>query len=163
MKEADEIKDEIPEDAAFLGVLSLDGTIKSVEGMLPAIIAARKEGFKTLYLPKMHDVPLSTIDGIEFRYVETLQEVVESFSGQLAAFSLPTITPKEPTEQTFSFGKDYRHILGHKQAKWALEIAVAGGRNVLMSGPPGCGKSLLSETFPSFWRGISRTLLGTFS
>ncbi|WP_231514934.1 magnesium chelatase domain-containing protein [Oceanobacillus salinisoli] len=53
MKEADEIKDEIPEHAAFLGVLSLDGTIKSVEGMLPAIMAARKEGFKILYLPRL--------------------------------------------------------------------------------------------------------------
>ncbi|WP_068675261.1 YifB family Mg chelatase-like AAA ATPase [Oceanobacillus sp. Castelsardo] len=150
MKEADEVKDEIPNNAAFLGVLSLDGTIRSVEGMLPAIMAARKEGFEILYLPRIQDVPLETIDGLEFRFVETLQEVIDSFSGQLSAFSIQTKSLQEPIElPPPTYDKDFKHILGHKQAKRALEIAAAGGHNVLMVGPPGCGKSLLSETFPS--------------
>jgi len=149
MKEADEIKDKIPENAAFLGVLSLDGTIKPVEGMLPAIMAAKKEGVKILYLPRLQDIPLETIDGIEFRFVETLQEVIDSFSGQLSAYSLTTKSTQKPTDILPTYDKDFKHVLGHKQAKRALEIAAAGGHNVLMVGPPGCGKTLLSETFPS--------------
>ncbi|MFY3790509.1 YifB family Mg chelatase-like AAA ATPase [Ureibacillus sp. MALMAid1270] len=150
MNEAGEIKDKIPNDAAFLGVLSLDGSIKSVEGMLPAIIAARKEGFKILYLPRILDVPFDSIDGIEFRFVETLQEVIDSFSGQLSASFHAPISSNETVDSTpHTYDKDFKSILGHKQAKRALEIAAAGGHNVLMVGPPGCGKSLLAETFPS--------------
>ncbi|WP_068675255.1 YifB family Mg chelatase-like AAA ATPase [Oceanobacillus sp. Castelsardo] len=150
MKEANEIKDNIPEIAAFLGVLSLDGSIKPVEGMLPAIMAARKEGFKILYLPRLEDIPIETVNGLEFRFVQTLQEVIESFSGQISAFSLPIKSSQKPIElPPPTYDKDFKHVLGHKQAKRALEIAAAGGHNVLMVGPPGCGKSLLSETFPS--------------
>lgn len=69
----------MPADAAFLGVLSLDGAIKPVDGMLPAIIAAKKEGFKILYLPRLRDIPISHIDGIEFRFVETLYDVIDPF------------------------------------------------------------------------------------
>lgn len=98
MGEADEIEDPIPEEAAFLGVLSLDGSIKPVDGMLPAIIAARQEGFKILYLPPMPDMPINQIDGIEFRFVETLQDVIESFSGQLTVFSDSLKPAKVSTE-----------------------------------------------------------------
>lgn len=149
MKEAGDITEKIPNDTAFLGVLSLDGSIKPVDGMLPAIIAARKENFKILYLPHMN-LPLTHIDGIEFRFVETLQEVIESFSGQFTAFSVVPPTPLDTTDVSPPiYGKDFQHVFGHQQAKRALEIAAAGGHNVLMVGPPGCGKSLLAETFSS--------------
>ncbi|GAA0432141.1 YifB family Mg chelatase-like AAA ATPase [Lentibacillus halophilus] len=150
MKEAGEIKDAIPDAAAFLGVLSLDGTIKPVDGMLPAIVAAKKEGFKQLYLPPMKDMPFPQIDGMECCFVETLHDVVASFSGQLSSYaitSMPSSETKNPEPVTYD--KDFQHILGHNQAKRALEIAAAGDHNVLMTGPPGCGKSLLAETFPS--------------
>ncbi|MUV37155.1 uncharacterized protein JNUCC1_00961 [Lentibacillus sp. JNUCC-1] len=75
MKETGEIKDQIPEAAAFLGVLSLDGSIKPVEGMLPAIMAAKKAGYKVLYLPPIHEFPLTHIDGLELRFAETLVTV----------------------------------------------------------------------------------------
>ncbi|WP_019377563.1 YifB family Mg chelatase-like AAA ATPase [Virgibacillus halodenitrificans] len=149
MKEAGDIKYPLPKDAAYLGVLSLDGCIKSVDGMLPAILAAKKEKIKILYLPKMTDFPLTEVEGMELRFVETLQEVVESFSGQLSltsAFTLPN-SPETPDE--IHYDKDLKDILGHTHAKRALEIATAGGHNVLMIGPSGCGKSLLAETFPS--------------
>src|SRR5699024_285655 len=157
MGEADEIRDPIPEQAAFLGVLSLDGSIKPVDGMLPAIISARQEGFEILYLPPIEDIPLTQIDGIEFRFVETLQDVIESFSGQLTAFSSSLTPQKHPTEDiTFTHEKDFQHVIGHEKAKRALEIAAAGGHNILMIGPPGCGKSLLAETFPSILRSEER-------
>lgn len=150
MKEAGEFKDPIPEDAAFLGVLSLDGSVKSVDGMLPAIIAAKKEGFKRLYLPVDHELPIHHIDGIEFYFAETLQDVIDSFSGQLSTFH---ISSKNTTQSSGNpeiiYTKDFQHVLGHQHAKRALEIAAAGGHHVLMVGPPGCGKSLLAETYPS--------------
>ncbi|MFC4025145.1 YifB family Mg chelatase-like AAA ATPase [Oceanobacillus longus] len=150
MKEAGEIRYPIPDNAAFLGVLSLDGSVKPVDGMLPAIVAAKKENIQILYLPPMDDFPLQSIEGIEFRFAETLQEVIESFSGQLTTFSTALPSSIEPTEDiTLTYDRDFQHVLGHKQAKRALEISAAGGHNVLMTGPPGCGKSLLAETFSS--------------
>ncbi|MBN6205367.1 YifB family Mg chelatase-like AAA ATPase [Ralstonia pickettii] len=149
MKEMGAIRHPIPEGAAFLGLLSLDGKINSVDGMLPAVIAAKKEEIKILYLPEMDDLPLQFIEGIELRFVETLQQVIESFSGQLTG--IPTLLPSNitPAEDiTPTYEKDFSHVLGHKKAKRALEIA-AGGHNLLMIGPPGCGKSLLAETFSS--------------
>ncbi len=148
MKEAKEFKDSIPDHAAFLGVLSLDGSIKAVNGMLPAIIAAKRQGVRILYLPRMDNFPIQQIKGMEIRIVETLQEVIESFSGQLTAFSLPMKpTLESSTAKTPTYDKDFQHIIGHKVAKRALEIAAAGEHHVLMVGPPGCGKSLLAETF----------------
>lgn len=88
MKETGDIKDPIPADAAFLGLLSLDGSIKPVDGMLPAIVAAKKEKVKILYLPPMTNFPITQMDGMEFRFVETLQETIESFSSQLTTFSI---------------------------------------------------------------------------
>ena len=150
MKETGDIKDPIPDKAAFLGLLSLDGSIKTVDGMLPAIVSAKKEGIKILYLPPMVDTPITQIEGLEFRFVETLQETIESFSGQLTSFSITSTPSLGSTEMnTPTYDKDFKYVLGHRQAKRVLEIAAAGGHNVLMVGPPGCGKSLLAETFPS--------------
>ncbi|TLS38606.1 YifB family Mg chelatase-like AAA ATPase [Pseudalkalibacillus caeni] len=147
MKETGFMREVIPSDTAFLGILSLDGSVKPVDGMLPAILAAKREGFKILYLPPLQDIPLTHIEGIELRFVQSLQEVLDSLNGQLSVFSLP---PQEPIPfQKNASEKDFKHVIGHEQAKRALEIAAAGGHHLLMSGPPGCGKSLLAETFPS--------------
>lgn len=128
MKEAGKIKDSIPKGAAFLDVLSLDGVIRPVDGMLPANVAARKEGVDILYLPPIHGIPLTHIEGLELRYVETLQEVIDSFSGQLTTTSITSPTSSEPsTNQTPNYDKDFKHVLGHQQVKRALEIAAAGG------------------------------------
>lgn len=87
---------------------------------------------------------------MEFCFVETLHDVVASFSGQLSSFAITAMPSTETAKpKPVTYDKDFQHILGHKQAKRALEIAAAGGHNVLMTGPPGCGKSLLAETFPS--------------
>lgn len=138
MKESGDFKNAIPEDAAFLGVLSLDGSIKPVNGMLLAIMAAKKEKIKKLYLPPLKDIPLTHIEGMEFHFARTLHEVIESFSNQLTTFSLPTTTSSEQTDDApLHYEKDFQYILRHKQAKRALEIAAAGGHNVLMTGPPG--------------------------
>lgn len=96
MKEAKEIKDPIPKHACFLGVLSLNGTIKAVNGMLPAIIAARQQGFKVLYLPEMDDVPLHQVEGIEFRFVKHFVMSLTPFPGNLLLSHFPKSSPKNP-------------------------------------------------------------------
>ena len=89
----------------------------------------------------LKDFQLTHFEGMEFHFVETLHEVIESFSDQLTTFSLPTTTsPKQTDDAPFHYEKDFRYILGHKQAKRALEVAAAGEHNVLMTGSPGCGK-----------------------
>ena len=88
-------------------------------------------------------------EGLECIVVQHIHDVLQHLSGQ---GTLPLLQPPQTTETSaysFVYPRDFRDIIGHEQAKQALEIAAAGGHNVLMSGPPGCGKSLLAETFPS--------------
>ncbi|MFS0864566.1 magnesium chelatase domain-containing protein [Fredinandcohnia sp. 179-A 10B2 NHS] len=138
MKEMNYFQDKIPPNSAFLGVLSLNGEIRAVRGMLPAILAAKKHHIKILYLLYIEDLPFSEIEGIELRFVHSIQEVIQSFSGQVIA-SLPSSSksPQIPINSTAKSNiseKNFKHIIGHKQAKRALEIAVAGAHNVLQFG-----------------------------
>ncbi|MDC3423467.1 ATP-binding protein [Aquibacillus sp. 3ASR75-11] len=150
LKELGEVKREIPLETAFIGALSLDGTVMSGEGILPAIIAAKGLGIKRVYLPYDSVLPLHMIQGIECVVVNHIEEVVQHLEGQESLLSQPHFSSKEHlTPDSDTRQKNFRHVIGHEQAKRALEIAAAGEHNLLMSGPPGCGKSLLAETFPS--------------
>lgn len=152
MKESGKFSDDLPDKTAYLGVLSLDGTMKPVDGILPAVIAARQLGYKILYLPPIANNPFMDLKGLKFRYVQTIQNVLSSLSGQLHIFS-----PLETTSSTtqINFSPKYDRNFGHQKAKRALEIAAAGRHNVLMIGPPGSGKSLLAEIFPSILPSLS--------
>lgn len=150
LKELGVIKEEIRTDTAFIGALSLDGTIERAEGMLPALISAKSLGFERVYLPYDSAIPLQMLQDLECVVVHHLEEVVQHIGGQEILPFLPQL-PANDTMPQFSDSshKDFCHVIGHEQAKRALEIAAAGEHNVLMSGPPGCGKSLLAESFPS--------------
>jgi len=150
LKELGEVKREISIDTAFIGALSLDGSVASGEGILPAVIAARGLGIKRVYLPYDSVLPLHMLQDIECIVVSHIEEVVQHLEGQESMLSQPSfssenhLTPEIATHQ-----KDFCHVIGQEKAKRALEIAAAGEHNLLMNGPPGCGKSLLAESFPS--------------
>jgi magnesium chelatase family protein len=147
------LKENIPKDAGFIGALSLDGTVLPVEGMIAAVLAARKLRLKKLYLPYDPTIPNIDIPDLELVYIEKIQDVMDILSGQqLLSFVQPTkILEENPVME-----RDFNQIIGHTFAKRALEIAASGEHYVLMDGPPGCGKSLLAETFPSILPPLSQ-------
>ncbi|KAB7671687.1 YifB family Mg chelatase-like AAA ATPase [Bacillus sp. B1-b2] len=156
LKELKKVKSEIPIATAFIGALSLDGSVVSGEGILPAIIAARGLGIKRVYLPYDPVLPLHMLEDIECMVVHHIEEVVQHLEGQESIpfqthFSSEIHLP--PNIETHQ--KDFCHVIGHEKAKRALEIAAAGEHNLLMSGPPGCGKSLLAESFPSIFPSLT--------
>ncbi|MEW8972115.1 MAG: YifB family Mg chelatase-like AAA ATPase [Mesobacillus sp.] len=147
------IQDKIPMDAGFIGALSLDGTVHPVEGMIAAILAAKKLNLKRLVLPFDPTIPRIEIDHLELVYVETLQDVMNLLAGQQM---LPLLLDVDVVEEPKVTNRDLSQVIGHEFAKRSLEIAASGGHYVLMDGPPGCGKSLLAETFPSILPSLSK-------
>ncbi|MBU9711694.1 YifB family Mg chelatase-like AAA ATPase [Evansella tamaricis] len=146
-------QEKIPSDAGFIGALSLDGTILPVEGMIAAILAAKHLGLRKLFLPFDSTIPRIDINDLELIYVQNLQDVLDLLGGRQP---LPFIQPISTFEEQRVVERDFNQIIGHEFAKRALEIAASGEHFVLMDGPPGCGKSLLAETFPSILPPLSK-------
>ncbi|MGG0720078.1 YifB family Mg chelatase-like AAA ATPase [Robertmurraya massiliosenegalensis] len=148
LKEIGGIKEKIPLNACFLGALSLDGSIEKVEGMLPALLAAKQLGIKKAYIPYDPLIPLDMLEEIECKVVHHIKNVIDDLNGEKRI--QPHVSKEKREEESFhEFHRDFIHIVGHEKSKQSLEIAAAGRHNVLMVGPPGCGKSFLAESFPS--------------
>ncbi|NRD76741.1 YifB family Mg chelatase-like AAA ATPase [Bacillus sp. BRMEA1] len=144
------------ENIAFFGALSLDGAVQSVEGLLPAVLAAKNLGIRRIYMPYDEKLPLLDFLDLEMIYVKSLQDVIGHLSGQRV--NLPQSKYIKKTEDTYASSEyfDFQQIIGHIDAKYALEVAAAGEHHVLMTGPPGCGKSLLASRFPSILPALSK-------
>ncbi|MBT2726204.1 YifB family Mg chelatase-like AAA ATPase [Bacillus sp. ISL-75] len=146
----------VPEDTGFLGSLSLDGSIQPVEGMLPAVLAAKKLGIHKLYMPFDEELPVLDLKPLEIIYVSSLQDAIGHLSGQW----IPPFKKKQDDERfTNTVYLDMQQIIGHTGAKHALEVAAAGEHHVLLTGPPGCGKSMLAESFPSILPALTKESL----
>lgn len=148
-----ELKVKISPHTGFIGALSLYGEVLPVEGMLPAVLAAKRLGLKRLYMPFDEKLPPLEFDGLEIIYVTSLHEVIQHLYGQGL---MPFFTVAEEKGEVVPEYIDFRQIIGHGFAKNALEVAAAGEHHLFMSGPPGCGKSMLAESFPSILPSLSK-------
>lgn len=134
--------------AVILGELSLNGEVRRVNGLLPMIISARQQGECVFVVPKANAAEAQFIEGAEIYAVETLKQAVEFLIGQTELIPLPIRSWNADAEYKRS-DNDFRYIKGQYAAKRAMEIAVAGGHNILMVGPPGAGKTMLARAVPS--------------
>ena len=143
----------LPEDAAFLGELSLTGTLRGVTGVLPMALAAREAGIRTLYVPAENAAEATLAQGLTVYGPRDVTELLSHLRGETPLAPAPAW---QPEAEDLSALPDFRDVMGQENAKRALEIAAAGGHNVLLIGSPGAGKSMLARRLPSILPELTR-------
>ncbi len=149
MAATQQLPDEALKEYILMGELSLDGTLRPIKGALPIAIQARKMGFKGLILPKENAREAAIVNDLAVYGVTHLQEVVDFFLGDLELKATFVDTREEFTYNQTQFSINFSDVKGQRSIKRAMEIAAAGGHNLILIGPPGAGKTMLAKRFPT--------------
>jgi magnesium chelatase family protein len=133
----------------MIGELSLDGTLQPIKGALPIAIKARQDGYQGLILPLQNAREAGVVDNLKVYGAQTLTQVVDFLIGKPALEPISIDTEKEFYAKLQTFDFDFAEVRGQENVKRALEVAAAGGHNLIMVGPPGSGKSMMAKRLPS--------------
>ena len=133
----------------IMGELSLDGGLQPIKGALPIAIQARKEGFKGFILPIQNAREAAIVSDLEVYGVENIKQVIDFINGDLILEKTIVNTREEFNKSQINLDMDFSEVKGQENIKRALEIAAAGGHNVILIGPPGAGKTMLAKRLPT--------------